>query len=83
MCLDMSHFSYSCKTKLENGFSRLFSQNGINWTGAFLLNIHNAINWTGAFSKAFSSSEALILVLSKNARLYDELVPSCLISAMP
>ena len=48
-------------------------RNGINWTSPFLLNIHNAINWAGAFSKAFSSSEALISVLSKNAYLYDNI----------
>ena len=48
-------------------------QNGINWTSPFLLNICNAINWAGAFSKAFSSSEALISVLSKNACLYDNI----------
>ena len=47
--------------------------NGINWTGPFPLNIRNAINWAGAFSKAFSSSEALILVLSKNAHMYDSI----------
>ena len=48
-------------------------RNGINWTSPFLLNIRNAINWAGAFSKAFSSSEALISVLSKNACLYDNI----------
>ena len=37
----------------------------------FPLNFHNGIKWSGAFSKAFGSSEALILVLSKNAPLYD------------
>ena len=58
----MSHFSYSYKTKLENGFSLLISE---------MLNICKTINWTDAFSKAFCSLEALILVLSKNARLYD------------
>ena len=35
--------------------------------------MRNAINWAGAFSKAFSSSEALISVLSKNAHLYDNI----------
>ena len=49
-------------------------QNGIIWTSSFLPNIHNTINWAGATSKAFSSSEALISVLSKNARLYDNTV---------
>ena len=44
-------------------------RNGIIWTAPFLLNIRNNIIWGGAFSKAFRSSEALILVLSKNARL--------------
>ena len=51
----------------------LNSWNSINWTSPFPLNIRNAINWAGAFSKAFSSSEALILVLSKNACLYDNI----------
>ena len=48
-------------------------QNSIIWTAPFPLNIHNGIIWGGAFSKAFRSSEALILVLSKNARLYDNI----------
>ena len=46
---------------------------GIIWTAPFPLNIHNGIIWGGAFSKAFRSSEALISVLSKNARLYDNI----------
>ena len=46
-------------------------QNGIIWNSPFPPNIRNAINWAGATSKAFSSSEALISVLSKNACLYD------------
>ena len=37
-------------------------------------NICNAINWAGATPKAFSSSEALISVLSKNAHMYDNTV---------
>ena len=45
-------------------------RNGIIWTAPFPLNIHNGIIWGGAFSKAFRSSEALISVLSKNARLW-------------
>ena len=49
-------------------------RNGIIWTSPFPPNIRNAINWAGATSKAFSSSEALISVLSKNARLYDNTV---------
>ena len=49
-------------------------QNGIIWTSPFLPNIRNTINWAGATSKAFSSSEALISVLSKNACLYDNTV---------
>ena len=49
-------------------------QNDIIWTSPFLPNIHNAINWAGATSKAFSSSEALISVLSKNSHLYDNTV---------
>ena len=44
-------------------------RNGIIWTAPFLLNIRNGIIWGDAFSKAFRSSEALISVLSKNARL--------------
>ena len=48
-------------------------RNGIIWTSPFPLNICNAINWAGAFSKAFSSSEALISVFSKNAHLYDNI----------
>ena len=63
--LYMSHFSYSCKTKRGKWIFLLIFRNGINWTGAFPLNIRNTINWTGAFSKAFGSSEALISVLSK------------------
>ena len=47
--------------------------NGIIWTAPFPLNIRNGIIWGGAFSKAFRSSEALISVLSKNARLYDNI----------
>ena len=39
----------------------------------FPLNFCNGINWTGASSKAFGSSEALILVLYKNACLYDNI----------
>ena len=42
----------------------------------FPLNFRNAINWAGAFSKAFSSSEALISVLSKNAHLCDNIYNS-------
>ena len=49
-------------------------RNGIIWTSPFPPNIRNIINWAGATSKAFSSSEALISVLSKNARLYDNTV---------
>ena len=49
-------------------------RNGIIWTSPFPSNIRNAINWAGATSKAFSSSEALISVLSKNASLYDNTV---------
>ena len=49
-------------------------RNSIIWTSPFPPNIHNAINWAGATCKAFSSSEALISVLSKNARLYDNTV---------
>ena len=48
-------------------------RNGINWASPIPLNIHNTINWADAFSKAFSSSEALISVLSKNACLYDNI----------
>ena len=48
-------------------------RNSINWSSPFPLDIHNAINWAGAFSKAFSSSEALISVLSKNACLHDNI----------
>ena len=48
-------------------------RNGIIWTAPFPLNIRNGIIWDGAFSKAFRSSEALILVLSKNACLYDNI----------
>ena len=48
-------------------------RNGIIWTSPFPLNVRNAINWDGAFFKAFRSSEALISVLSKNARLYDNI----------
>ena len=54
-------------------------QNVIIWTSPFRLNIRNAINWAGAFSKAFSSSEALTLVLSKNACLYSLKMPACMI----
>ena len=49
-------------------------QNDIIWTSPFPPNICNAINWAGVTSKAFSSSEALMSVLSKNARLYDNTV---------
>ena len=49
-------------------------RNSIIWTSPFPPNIRNAINWAGVTSKAFSSSEALILVLSKNACLYDNTV---------
>ena len=48
-------------------------RNCINWTSPFPLNIRNAIIWAGAFSRAFSSSEVPILVLSKNACLYDNI----------
>ena len=48
-------------------------RNGINWTGAFPLNLCNGKNGTGVFFKAFGSSEALISVLCKNAHLYDNI----------
>ena len=44
-------------------------RNGTIWTAPFPLNIRNGIISGGAFSKEFRSSEALISVLSKNARL--------------
>ena len=44
-------------------------RNGIIWTAPFPLNICNVIIWGGDFSKAFRSSEALISVFPKNARL--------------
>ena len=63
--MHMSYFAYACKTEGKNGISHLISE-----TAPFSLNICNGIIWGGAFSKAFRSSEALILVLSKNARLW-------------
>ena len=48
-------------------------RNDIIWTSPFPLNIRNSIIWGGAFSKAFRSSEGLFSVLSKNARLYDNI----------
>ena len=49
---------------------QLFVQNQTRkWN--FPLNFWNGINWASTFSKAFGSSEALTLVLSKNTCLYD------------
>ena len=55
--------------------------NGLIWTSPFLHNIRNAINWAGVTSKAFSSSEALISVLSKNPCLisYSVKMPTCMV----
>ena len=49
----------------------LYFRNGIIWTSPFPPNICNAINWAGVTSKAFSSSEALIL--------YSVKMPTCMV----